>query len=110
MLNIKSSIASAFVAATLAFSPAAFAASPASYQVTGVVKSVTDSAITVVKGKENFEIARTAATKVTGDIAVGAKVTVQYTMTAVSVEAKAAKAKKAHTQKIVAPAATPKAA
>ena len=46
------------------------------------------------KGKEKWEIARTPDTKVTGDLKVGAKVTVEYTMTAKSVEAKADKGKK----------------
>lgn len=77
----------AIVALTLASS--AFA-----YQVTGPVLEVTDSKIVVQKGKEKWEIARTADTKVTGDLKVGAKVTVEYTMTAKSVEAKADKGKK----------------
>jgi hypothetical protein len=38
--------------------------------------------------KERFEIMRNADTKVTGDLKVGAKVTVQYTMTATAVEVK----------------------
>ena len=70
------------------------AGSAFAYQVTGPVLEVTDSKIVVQKGKEKWEIARTADTKVTGDLKVGAKVTVEYTMTAKSVEAKADKAKK----------------
>lgn len=61
------------------------------YQVTGPVLDVTDSVIVVQKGKEKWEIARDASTKVTGDLQKGAKVTVEYTMSAVSVEVKAAK-------------------
>ena len=61
------------------------------YQVTGPVLDVTDSMIVVQKGKEKWEIARDAGTKVTGDLQKGAKVTVEYTMSAVSVEVKAAK-------------------
>ena len=53
------------------------------------VLEVTDSVITVQKGKEKWQIARTKDTKVTGDLKVGAKVTITYTMTATSVEAKA---------------------
>jgi hypothetical protein len=60
-----------------------------SYQVTGPVLEVTETKIVVQKDKEKWEIARTADTKVTGDLKVGAKVTVQYTMTAKSVEVKA---------------------
>ena len=70
------------------------ASSAFAYQVTGPVLEVTDSKIVVQKGKEKWEIARTPDTKVTGDLKVGAKVTVEYTMTAKSVEAKADKAKK----------------
>jgi hypothetical protein len=64
------------------------------YQVTGPVLEVSDSSITVQKGKEKWQIARTKDTKVTGDPKVGAKVTVMYTMTATSVEAKEGKAEK----------------
>jgi hypothetical protein len=60
--------------------------------VTGPVLSVTDATITVEKGTEKWEIARTKDTKVTGDLKVGAKVTVYYTMTATAIEAKEAKA------------------
>ena len=67
---------------------AAFAADK-TYQVTGPVLEVTDAAITVQKGKEKWQIARAKDTKVTGDIKVGAKVTITYTMTATTVEAKA---------------------
>ena len=57
------------------------------YQVTGEVKAVSPTSITVgaTGGKnkgEKFEITRGADTKVTGDLKVGAKVTVEYTMTA----------------------------
>jgi len=71
------------------------------YQVTGPVVEVTDTKLVVMKGgKERHEFNRTADTKVTGDVKVGAKVTVMYTMTATSVEVKAdkpAKAEKAKT-------------
>jgi hypothetical protein len=58
------------------------------YQVTGPVLEVTDSKIVVQKGKEKWEIARTPDTKVSGDLKVGSKVTIEYTMTAKSVEVK----------------------
>lgn len=61
------------------------------YQVTGSVSEVSETKIVVMKGKEKFEIARTPESKVSGDLRVGAKVTVHYTMTAKSVEVKAAK-------------------
>ncbi len=72
----------------------ALASSAWGYQVTGPVLELTDTKIVVQKGKEKWEIARTPDTKVSGDLKVGAKVTVEYTMTAKSVEAKAEKAKK----------------
>ncbi|MEI8122660.1 MAG: hypothetical protein WCI20_11445 [bacterium] len=61
------------------------------YQVTGPVLELTDSKIAVEKGKEKWEIARTADSKVTGDLKVGAKVTIEYTMTATTVTVKPAK-------------------
>ncbi len=65
------------------------------YQVTGPIVDVTDTSITVQKGKESWQLARTADTKVTGELKKGEKVTVHYTMTATSIEAKAGKAAKA---------------
>ena len=59
------------------------------YQVTGPVTEVTDTKIVVMKGTEKFEVARVADTKVTGDLKVGAKVTIKYVMTAATVDVKA---------------------
>ena len=64
------------------------------YQVTGPVLEVTDTKIVVQKGKEKWELARTPDTKVSGDLKVGAQVTVEYSMSAKSVEVKPAKGKK----------------
>lgn len=61
------------------------------YQVTGPVLDVTETVIVVQKGKEKWEIARDANTKVTGDLQKGAKVTVEYTMSATAVEVKGGK-------------------
>src|SRR5262245_5033634 len=85
---------SLLAAASLAFSSAAFAAGGKTYQVTGPVLEVTDSMIAVQKGKDRWEINRDANTKVTGDLKVGEKVTVTYTMTATEVEVKAGKGTK----------------
>ena len=83
------------IAAALSFAATtALAADVKTYQVTGPVVSVTDTAITVKKGNDNWEIARTQETKVTGDAKAGDKVTVMYRMTATSIEAKPAGAKK----------------
>lgn len=61
------------------------------YQVTGPVLELTDAKIVVEKGKEKWEIARSADTKVTGELKVGAKVTIEYTMAATTVTVKPAK-------------------
>ena len=71
------------LASLLLISPLAMA-----YQVTGPVLEVSDSRIVVQKGKEKWELARDAGTKMTGDVKVGDKVTVEYRMTATSIEAK----------------------
>jgi hypothetical protein len=75
--------------AVVFFSTMAFAAGPNQYQWTGTVLELKDDVIVVEKGKEKWEIGRDKDTKVTGgDLAVGAKVTVFYTMKASSVEVK----------------------
>src|SRR5262245_10696052 len=51
------------------------------YQVTGPVLAVTTDSIVVQKGGEKWEIGRDSDTKVTGDLKVGAKVTIEYRMT-----------------------------
>ncbi|HYQ48681.1 MAG TPA: hypothetical protein VEP69_06410 [Thermodesulfovibrionales bacterium] len=77
----------------LAMVSLAFAGSLKTYQVTGPVLEVKDDMIVVQKGKEKWEIARDKSTKVTGDLKVGAKVTIQYQMKATEIEAKADKKK-----------------
>ena len=49
------------------------------------------------KGNDNWEVSRDAATKVTGDLKVGSKVTIEYKMTATKIEVK--EDKKADTKK-----------
>jgi hypothetical protein len=71
-----------------------FAASIKTYQVTGPVLEVSDTMIAVQKGADRWEIARDKDTKVTGDLKVGAKVTIEYQMTATKVEVKEEKKKK----------------
>jgi hypothetical protein len=70
------------------------AADSKTYQVTGPVLEVTPTTITVQKGNDKWQIVRDSKTKTTGDIKVGAKVTIYYTMVATEVEVKEAKAKK----------------
>ena len=95
---VRKFIVGVVVAGMVGAAASALAAPGKTYQVTGPVLEVTDAKIVVEKGKEKWEIARTPATKVAGELKVGAKVTIEYTMTATDVEVKAAK-----------PAAAPKA-
>mgnify|MGYP001078016264 FL=1 len=67
---------------------AVYAASVKTYQVTGPVLELKDDMIVVQKGNDKWEIARDKDTKVSGDLKVGAKVTIQYTMTAKEIESK----------------------
>ena len=80
------------------FTTFAFAGAVKTYQVTGPVLEVTDDMIAVKKGKDRWEITRSADTEVTGDLKVGAKVTIEYRMTATKVEVKD-KAKAKETKK-----------
>lgn len=75
------------------FSIAPLAMAGKTYQVTGPIISIDDKSIVVEKGKDKWEIARDAATKITGDLKVGEKVTIEYSMTAASITAKETKKK-----------------
>ena len=88
-MNMKAAF-TLLAAASLALSSVALAADK-TYQVTGPVLEVTDSMIAVQKGKDRWEIKRDSNTKVTGDLKVGEKVTITYTMSATDIEVKAAK-------------------
>jgi hypothetical protein len=91
---MKSTLLFSLVAAgSLVFSNIALAGGK-TYQGTGPILEVNDSMIAIQKGKERWEIARDANTKVTGDLKVGTKVTVTYTMSATDIEAKPEKAAK----------------
>ncbi len=78
----------------VSFALLGLAAPARAYQVTGPVLEVTDTKIVVQKDTEKWELARTADTKVTGDLKVGSKVTIQYTMTATAADVKPDKAAK----------------
>lgn len=86
------------VGAVILFSSLVFAAGPKTYQVTGPVLEIKGDMIIVQKGNDKWEIAKDAATKVTGDLKVGSKVTIEYIMKAATVEVKDA-AKKAEPAK-----------
>jgi hypothetical protein len=64
------------------------------YQATGPIVAMTDSSITVQKGNEKWEIERTPSTKIIGELKVGSKVTIEYTMNATTVTAKPEKSAK----------------
>ena len=64
------------------------------YQVTGPILELSDSRIVIQKGKDRWEIERNPNTRVTGDLKVGEKVTIDYTMAADTVEVKPASKKK----------------
>jgi len=58
------------------------------YQFTGKVLEVKDNVIVVDKAGEKFEMSKDAATKVKGDLKVGAKVTIKYESRAAEIEVK----------------------
>jgi hypothetical protein len=76
------------VTVALAVLSPVYAAPVKTYQVTGPVLAVTDTMIVVQKGQDRWELARDASTKVTGELKVGARVTIEYRMTATSVQVK----------------------
>jgi hypothetical protein len=82
------------LAACLLSAAAARGMTAKTYQVTGPVLEVSNDMIAVQKGKDRWEIARDPSTKVTGTPKVGDKVTIEYRMTATSVEIKPAAASK----------------
>jgi hypothetical protein len=94
MNNMKQLWLGFMCAAALLAASSLNAADAKSYQVTGPVLEVTPTTITVQKGNDKWEIARDGKTKITGDIKVGAKVTIYYTMVAAEIEVKEGKAKK----------------
>lgn len=56
--------------------------------MTGPILEMNDTMIAVQKGKERWELARDASTRANGEMEVGDKVTITYTMTATRIEAK----------------------
>ncbi len=87
---MKTTLITLAVAGSLMLSNLALAGSSKTYQVTGPVLEVSDTMIAVQKGKERWEVARDASTKANGEVKVGDKVTVTYTMTATDIENKGA--------------------
>lgn len=88
MIPRTSVLAACFLALVLGSTLPAAARAPKKYQVTGKVLEVTDDYVAVDKGGERWELGRGSETKVTGRLAVGATVTIEYQMTARTVEVK----------------------
>ena len=98
-------------ATVLALGGTALASSSKTYQVTGPILEMNDSMIAVQKGKDRWEIARDSSTKANGEMKVGDKVMITYTMTATEIEAKGAakadKAAKSDSKMAATPSASP---
>jgi len=73
--------------ANFIFCSAAFAAGAKTHEVTGTVRENTPTKIVIQKGAERWEIDLDPQTKVGGEIKVGAKVTITYTMSAAKIDA-----------------------
>jgi hypothetical protein len=73
--------------ANLVFCSAAFGAGAKTYEVTGTVLETTPTKIVIQKGAERWEIDLDPQTKVSGEIKVGAKVTITYAMSAAKIDA-----------------------
>jgi hypothetical protein len=81
----------------------AFAAGGKTYEVTGTVLETTPTKIVVQKGAERWEIDLDPQTKVRGEVKVGAKVTITYTMSAAKIDSGALTNLKAAAEEAVAP-------
>lgn len=90
MRSLKTMLLMLSIATALLLPSAAFAAKK--YQVTGKVIALDEKMVTVQKADdEKWELERGAATKVEGDLKIGEKVTIEYTMIASGIEVKKAK-------------------
>ena len=79
--------------ALLTLTSGVYAAQAKTYQVTGPVTALTNDVITVQKDKDLWEIGRDGSTKVSGELKVGERVTVQYRLSATEIAVKPAGAK-----------------
>jgi len=100
---VKATTITLFAVASLALSGAAFAAGAKTYEVTGIVLETTPTKIVVQKGAERWEIDLDPQTKLRGELKVGAKVTITYTMSAAKIDAGALTKLKAAAEEAVAP-------
>jgi hypothetical protein len=81
-------LAATLAGITLLAASTAFSGAPKTYQVTGPVLELKDDTVVVQKGQEKWEIVRDKDTKTTGDLKVGSKVTVTYSMKAATIDVK----------------------
>lgn len=81
---------SIFILCAMVFFAGVALAGPVQYQVTGPVLEVRPDLIVVKKGNEKWEIARDKDVAIQGDLQVGSKVTIFYTMQASKIEVKEA--------------------
>src|SRR6266496_5960202 len=86
LMKTKTAV-SLIVAANFILCGVAFSAGAKTYEVTGIVLETTPTKIVVQKGAERWEIDLDPQTKVGGEIKVGAKVTITYTMSAAKIDA-----------------------
>ena len=86
----------AIAVCTIICTSSSFAASAKTYQVTGPVLAISGDTITVQKGSDKWEVDKSAATKIKGNLKVGSKVTIEYRMIATSVDVQSAAAAKKH--------------
>ncbi|MEP6601983.1 MAG: hypothetical protein ABJB49_09260 [Nitrospirota bacterium] len=94
----------------LALSSGAIAGSAKTYQVTGPILEMSDTIIVIEKEKgknERWEIVRDSSTKTTGEMKVGDKVTITYTMTATEIESKGAAKPAKEAKASASPSASP---
>src|SRR6266699_2052436 len=94
---------SLIAAANLILSGAAFAAGAKTHEVTGTVLETTPTKIVLQKGAERWEIDLDPQTKVSGELKVGAKVTITYAMSATKIDAGPLSKLKAAAEEAVAP-------
>jgi hypothetical protein len=78
---------SLIAAANFIFGGAAIAAGAKTYEVTGTVLETTPTKIVLQKGRERWELDLDPQTKLSGELKVGAKVTITYAMSAAKIDA-----------------------
>jgi len=88
MNKVKRDLYAIVIAVALLAAASVKAADAKTYQVTGPVLEISPTTITVQKGDDKWELARNSSTKIKGELKVGAKVTIYYTMVAAEVEVK----------------------